>query len=223
MVSPHLSFKRANAPAFQSRMLFLSERERLISIFPICEQLLTYCIVKIADIAMSIGAFYFKLADGSFTYFKHLGRSNISYSMCLPTTEEEITFDQPYLKTIMQYCKLYTGFKIIATYDDTFVAVSHNNFISIYSVETSRWVNHLYFPNRQVLGLFSRKSPYSNWITVDALTSENAFFYDVLADIERQEPFADPQLTLEGDRIHMNQDVDCENSYTIAMRVSGNH
>ena len=153
---------------------------------------------------ISIGAFYFKLMDGSFTYFKHLGRSNIQYSMCLPTTEEEINFDQPFMKTVMQYSKLYRGFKIIATYEDTFVAVAHSNFISIYSVETSKWVNHLYFPGKELCALLSRKSPYSSWITVDAMMQNNEFYYDVLSDITRQDPFTEPNLTLPGDRIFVN-------------------
>jgi len=172
-------------------------------------------IVIIQDIGISIGAFYFKLPDNTYTFFKHMGRSNISYSMSVPTTDEEINFDNLHLKTVSQYSRMYSGFKIVSTYDDTYVAVSHNSFISIYSVESSTWVNHLYFPDQEVIGLFSRSTVYNSTITVDALTKDNKLYYDVLADIQRVDPFTEASQTIEGDLMNKYQDIDGEESYTM--------
>lgn len=83
---------------------------------------------------MSIGAFYFKLEDGTYQYFKHKNLSNISYSMSESITDEEIDFDNIHLKIVNQYVKLYSGFKILSK-NETFVIVSHGKFVSIYNIE----------------------------------------------------------------------------------------
>eukprot|EP00347_Sterkiella_histriomuscorum_P018629 403344788 len=179
--------------------------------------------VRIADIAMSIGGFYFKLANGSFSFFKHMGRSNIQYSMCQFTTDEEIDFDQINNKTVAQYCRLYSGFKIIPTYDDTFVVVAHNQFISIYNIELQQWTNHLYFPDQQIIGLFSRNS--NSWsstgLLVDVLCKDGQVYLDVISDFNRTDPFTEPTQTLTGQLIHKNQDYDHETMYTMTFNQDG--
>jgi hypothetical protein len=108
---------------------------------------------------MSIYAFYFKLDDGTYQYFKHKGQSNISYSMSEPISEEDVDWDNLHLKRICKYVKLFTSFKINSTFE-TFAMISHGKFVSVFNIEQWRWTRHLYFEKGDVIGIYRRSSSY---------------------------------------------------------------
>ncbi|CDW71088.1 wd-40 repeat protein [Stylonychia lemnae] len=175
-------------------------------------------IVKVKDIGMSIGGFYFKLDDGTFQYFKHQGRSNISYSMSQPTTDEEIDFDNIHLKIINQYVKLYTSFKVISK-NETFVIVAHGKFLSLYNIEQQKWVNHLYFKNADIFEVLSRlDSTWSSDISIDVMLKNGEWYKDVIQDFERTDPFETASLTLTGKPVRVNHDKQNETNYIIMIQ-----
>ncbi len=79
-------------------------------------------------------AFYFKLEDSTFKYFKHYNESGISYSMSKRLSEKEAEWDNIHVKRIQQAAKLYTSFKIVSL-QETYCILSHSKFVSVYSIE----------------------------------------------------------------------------------------
>jgi hypothetical protein len=83
---------------------------------------------------MSIFAFYFRLTDGSYRWFKHEGRSNISYSMSEPISVQEVEFHKIHLKRLFSICRIFTGYMIVSDFE-TYCMISHGKYISIYNIE----------------------------------------------------------------------------------------
>jgi hypothetical protein len=91
---------------------------------------------------MTINAFYFKIDNETYTYFKHQGETNLEYNLAIPISAEDADWDNLLMKRVNQYAKIFTSFRIY-TCDETYLAVSHGKFVSVFNIENWKWERHI--------------------------------------------------------------------------------
>ena len=163
--------------------------------------------MRCQDIALTIYSFYFKLADGTYTTFKHLGEPNVSYDLAVPISEDDADWNNLFLQRVNQYVKIFTSFRICTQSGSlTYVIIAHGKFLSTFNIENWKWERHIYFKNDELMAICRRGETYN-------IILFNGEVYSV--DLAHGDQYDSPDWKTPGKPLRVIQDDAFQNNFVI--------
>ncbi|CDW82630.1 UNKNOWN [Stylonychia lemnae] len=105
----------------------------------------------------------------------------------------EFQFDQAYLQLILSRAKIFVGYNILNMNEGPALLLAHGKFISVFSVDNQKWVNHVEFES-DIQYLIRHKSLNGGTVT-SILLHDGSLYCDLLTILQKVQKIEKNLLT----------------------------